>query len=99
MNIIAQIALTPDSIVQWLTPILVPLILAGVKRVLPNLPSVVIPLCAPALGLVIELVNVLATKHEGNFLVAAALGLVGIGLREVKENLKPSVNGGWPTKD
>ena len=88
--------ITSANVVTWLTPVLVPLLLAGVKLVLPKLPTWVIPIAAPVIGVLIDFVNSLATAHSSNFLVAAALGLAGVGLREVKENLKPAANGGWP---
>ncbi len=88
--------ITSANLVTWLTPVLVPLVLAGLKLVAPKLPTWVIPVAAPVIGILIDFVNSLATSHARNFLVAAALGLAGVGLREVKENLKPAVNGGWP---
>lgn len=88
---------TPDNIVAWLTPVLVPLVLAGIKQLMPKLPSWTIPLLAPILGVGIDFLHSLATAHSTNLLVAAALGLAGVGLREAKEALKPAPNGGWPT--
>ena len=92
----ASAGISADQIVQWLTPVLVPLLLAGFKKVMPSMPSWVIPLLAPVLGVVIELINGLVTSHGSNLWVAAALGLAGVGLREVKEAIKPAPNGGWP---
>ena len=89
--------LTADNIVQWVTPLLVPLVLAAVKKFAPSLPSWVIPLAAPVLGVLIDLVSSLATTHSSNLLQGAVLGLLGVGLREMKEALKPAPNGGWPT--
>lgn len=92
----AALDLTPSGLVQWLTPIITPVVLLGVKKFLPKLPSGLIPLLAPIVGVALELANSLATSHQSNFLLAAALGLLGVGLREVKEAVKPSENGGWP---
>lgn len=86
----ASTGISPDSIVQWLTPIIVPLVIAGLKKVLPAIPSALLPIIAPILGVVIDLVNNLATAHQTNFLVAAALGLAGVGLREVKDQIVPA---------
>lgn len=86
----------PDQIVAWLTPILVPLVLAGVKKVGPKLPSWIIPLLAPVLGLLIGFINNLVTSNSGNLWLAAGLGLLGIAVREVKEAVAPAKNGGWP---
>lgn len=87
---------TADSILTWITPVVVPLVLTGVKRVLPKLPSFMIPILAPVLGVAIDFVNTFALGHSSNLALAAVAGLAGVGLREVKENLKPSTNGGWP---
>ena len=96
--IIAQAtpAVTTDNLVAWLTPIIVPLVLALVKKYLPRLPSSIIPLLAPVLGLVIGIVDNLFAAHSSNLWLAAGLGLLGVAVREVKESLKPAVNGGWP---
>lgn len=88
--------ITADQIVQWLTPLLVPLILAGVKQVGPKLPTWVIPLAAPVLGVVLDFLNSLLTSHASNFWYGAALGLLGVAVREVKEAIVPAKNGGWP---
>lgn len=89
--------LTPAAVIQWLTPAVVPLLLAGVKQVMPKLPTWTIPLLAPVLGILLDVVNSMATSHQSNFLAAAALGLAGVGIREVKDTLKPAPNGGWPS--
>lgn len=86
---------TADNIVSWLTPILVPLVLAGLKKISPSIPSWVIPIAAPVLGVLIDLANSYATGHSSNLLVAAGLGLAGVGLREIKDQIKPAANGGW----
>lgn len=91
--------ITADSLVQWLTPILVPLVLAGFKKVAPSLPTWIIPVLAPVLGVLIEFINGFISNNSSNFLLAAGLGLAGVGLRELKEAVKPAPNGGWPTTE
>ncbi len=86
----------PDQVVAWLTPILVPILLAGVKKIQPSIPSWVIPMLAPVLGLVIGLINNWATATQGNLWQAAGLGLMGVAVREIKDQLVPAANGGWP---
>lgn len=89
--------MNPDQIVSLLTPVIVPLVLAGVKKVLPSLPSWIIPVLSPFFGVGLEWLHTLATTYHGNFLAAAALGLAGVGLREIKEGIAPAPNGGWGT--
>ncbi len=92
-------AKTPDtgnaganSLLTWLTPILVPLLIVGVKKVLPSLPGWTLPIIAPVLGIVIDLVNTATTSHAGNMGIAAALGLAGVGLREIKDQVHTAVD-------
>lgn len=82
--------------VQMATAVLVPLILAGVKKVLPSLPSAVIPWIAPFLGILIEFGEHFVTQHPTNVLAGALLGIAGIGVRELKDKVLPAQNGGWP---
>lgn len=81
-----------NSIVQFLTPVIVPLVIAGMKKLMPKLPGFLLPIIAPVIGVVIDLVNSFVTTHSTNLFAAAALGLAGVGLREVKDQLskKPS---------
>lgn len=86
-----------DGLLQWLTPIIVPLVLAGFKKVTPSAPSWLIPLLAPVIGIAIDYVNHFATGHTTNVLLATVLGAAGVGLREVKDQLVSAPNGGWST--
>jgi hypothetical protein len=81
--------------VTWLTPIITPFVLMLVKKFLPLLPSGLIPVLAPLLGVALDLINSFATAHQGNVVLAAILGLAGVGVREVKEAVKKADNGGW----
>lgn len=86
----------PDQIASWLTPLIVPAVLALVKKGLPKLPSWIIPLLAPVLGLVIGVIDNVVAGHGTNLWLAAGLGLLGVAVREVKEAVSPAPNGGWP---
>jgi hypothetical protein len=79
-----------DSIITWLTPLLVPLIIAVKKKFAPLIPSWALPILAPVLGMILDYVNTLATSHQSNLLLAALLGLAGVGVREVKDQLVPA---------
>jgi len=91
-----KIQMQPDQIIQNITPILVPIILAAVKQVLPRLPTWTMPALAPFLGLVIGILNQVIMAHPQNLWLAAGMGLMGVAVREVKETLLPAKNGGWP---
>lgn len=81
---------TANNLVQWLTPVIVPLVIAGLKKLVPKIPVFILPIVAPLLGIAIDYVNTLATAHSSNFLAAAALGLAGVGVREIKDQLTPA---------
>jgi hypothetical protein len=87
---VAATGLAASDIVQWLTPVLVPLLIAGLKKVLPSIPGYLLPIIAPVLGVVLDLINSFATSHATNLWAAAALGLAGVGVREVKDQLSPA---------
>lgn len=80
---------SPTSIVQWLTPLLVPLIITYVRKWQPQIPSWVWPTLAPVLGAVATLIESAITKGDHSVLVGALLGLAGVGVREIKTNLIP----------
>lgn len=87
---------TADNLIQWLTPVLTPILIALMKKILPMAPAWICPIVAPLLGIGIDYLNHFATGHATNMLVAAGLGLMGVGLREVKDQLMSAPNGGWP---
>ncbi len=66
-------------------PLLVPIIIAGFKVVLPKLPGWTLPIIAPALGALIDYIGSLTPLGTGaaHPLLAAALGSAGVGLREM----------------
>lgn len=79
-----------DSILTWLTPLVVPLIIAAKKKFFPSIPSWLLPILAPLLGVLLDVINTYALGHQSNVLLAALLGLAGVGVREVKDQLVPA---------
>lgn len=71
------------TIWQAFIPILVPLLLAGLKWVAPRVPKQVIPFIAPVLGAAIDLLMNVLKLGDGNGGLGAALGALGIGIREI----------------
>jgi len=80
---------TAAGLVTLLTPVIVPLVIAGVKKVLPQIPTWLLPVLAPILGVVADLINSWASGAQTNLALAAVLGLAGVGVREVKDQLLP----------
>lgn len=81
--------MTAQVLVTYLTPIIVPLIIAGVKAVQPKIPTFVLPLIAPIFGVLIDIINSYVNNSHPSLLIAAILGLAGVGIREVVDQLKP----------
>lgn len=81
---------TSELLIQWLTPIIVPLVIAMKKKVMPQLPGWALPVLAPVLGILLDIINSATSTHQNNFLLAALLGLAGVGIREVKDQLLPA---------
>lgn len=79
-----------QTILQIATPIVVPLIIAGMKWLKPNIPTWLLPIVAPVLGGSLDFFTNLALQNQGNIWMAALLGLAGVGVREVIDQLKPA---------
>lgn len=77
-----------DSILTWLIPIIVPLIIAGCKKLLPGLPKVWLPILGPILGAAIDIVGQFTTGAAGNLWLAVGLGAAGVGLREIVDQVR-----------
>lgn len=79
------------SLINGLTPVLVPVVLEVVKRRSPPFfkrHKWVMPVAAPVLGALAEVATNYAALSGGNIAVAAALGLAGVGLRELAVQAK-----------
>lgn len=48
-----------------------------------------IPVLAPVLGGLVGIISNAALSAQGNLMVAVALGMAGVGLREIIDQLKP----------
>lgn len=80
-----------DSL-QAAIPVLVPVLVALVKALLPRIPKVWLPIIATLLGALLDIGNQLvASGTLGNPVVGAGLGLAGIGVREVIDQIRKNV--------
>lgn len=78
------------QIVTFATPIIVPLIIAGMKWLKPNIPTWLLPVLCGPLGMLLDYINHLVTNSGLNLIQAALLGVAGIGVREIVDQLKPT---------
>ena|SRR5688572_7238990 len=76
---------------QSLIPLVVPLIIFGLRNMIPKLPSKWTPILAPLIGALIDVLLNFADLGDGKGMVGAVLGTAGIGVREVyNQARKPS---------
>lgn len=82
-------------LLQFLTPVITPLILAVAKKVAPRIPSKAIPIAAPAIGAVLAGIGAIGANNPSNLAMGAVLGMAGVCVREIKDQIMPAKNGGW----
>lgn len=82
--------LTPE-LMQAVITIGTPLVIAGVKALVPRIKPVYLPLAAPVVGFLISVVGNFAGAPEVHPALALGLGLAGVGLREAADQLKKAV--------
>lgn len=80
------------TIIAYATPVIVPLAIAGIKYLKPKIPTWLLPLLAGPLGALVDFINTYVTAHPSNLVVAVLLGLAGVGVREVVDQLKPKAD-------
>ena len=74
---------TISKLAALLIPVLVPFLIAGIKALIPKLPTWILPILAPILGALSAAVSGVADPGTG-----AVLGLAGIGVREVADQTR-----------
>ncbi len=74
-----------------LIPLVVPMLVAAAKTAFSNLPPVFLPILATILGAVLNYILVLTNQPHTNLLVAAILGASGIGVRELYDQIKGTI--------
>lgn len=75
-----------------LIPLIVPVVLALLKQVLPQLPKTVVPILAPLLGAGLDIGDhFLLSSDSLNPQLGAAYGLIGIGIREILDQLLKAI--------
>lgn len=82
------VSLPSLNIWQLLIPVVVPLVIAGMKYVMPKIPGPALPVIAAIIGPLTDLITSYATGNQANPILAGALGLAGVGVREVADQFK-----------
>jgi hypothetical protein len=82
------------TLLQFLLPILVPLVLSQAKKLLGDKYNYLIPISAPVLAAVADWVQSLASGSSLGPTQAALLGAVGVCLREIIDQIRQSLPAG-----
>lgn len=80
----------PQFFVDALSPFIGPLLTAFVKSVAPKIPTGYIPALAVALGVATNALGTVVIGGDVSWWKAVFLGLAGIGIRELKDRIKPA---------
>jgi len=68
-----------------LIAVVVPLLIAGLKKLFPKIPSAVLPVLAPVLGGLLEALLTSLGHDAGGLVTGAVSGSAGVGLREIAD--------------
>jgi hypothetical protein len=81
-----------------LIAVIVPLIVAAFKKVVPDIPSFLLPVIAPVLGAGGGLLLAWLASVPGGGWKGAAAGLAGVGVRELVDQLKKALPAASPPR-
>ena len=81
------------TLLPGLIPVIVPLVLYGVKLLIPKVPKALLPILAPVLGGLVDAGLAYASGTAANPILGAALGSAGVGLREIVDQVKAAAKG------
>lgn len=84
----------PTSPADWVNVLILavtPIIIAGIKWLMPKVPKMVLPILAPLLGIAVDQLAAFATGHQSNLVLAALLGASGLWLREAIDQAKKQI--------
>lgn len=78
-------------IITTMTPLIVPVLVAALKKAIQNMPKQFIPILAILIGAAIDIINNFLTGGGGGLFQGAILGAAGIGVREVLDQFRKSL--------
>lgn len=81
----------PTEIVNWLNLLitgLTPVVTLGLKKLIPRIPRVVLPLAAPIIGIGLDYVLRLASVETGGWLSAMIYGSLGTWLYQAQKEVR-----------
>lgn len=81
----------PETPLEWTYLAIVcitPLVIAGLKWLVPKIPKVALPFVAPVVGVILDQIAAFATAHESNLVLGLISGALGVWLREGVDQVK-----------
>lgn len=90
VHVLPVIQQAQDLLSQYIVlviPVVVPLLIAGLKKFIPNVPTVFLPVLAPLLGVLADWIIQMSGVHTGGLIKGAFLGAAGVGLRELQNQV------------
>jgi hypothetical protein len=94
VHVLPVVQESQDQLSQYLVmiiPLVVPMLIAFLKTKLPTVPSWALPLLAPVLGSLADVVLQASGVHTGGALKGALLGSAGVGLRELANQVSQAM--------
>jgi hypothetical protein len=82
-----------EQLIQLLTPVIVPAVLALEAKVIAKIPSWLKPIIATLIGVSIDVLNHFLTGHPFSPGIGAILGAAGVGVREIIDQTKQQLSG------
>ena len=86
-------ATATTSLWTALIPLIVPIVVAGLKLLVPKIPVVWLPILCPVVGMAVDLIAYFAGQQTQGTAMGALLGLAGTGVREIYDQLKKQLSG------
>lgn len=82
-----------ETIVPLIIATLTPLLVAGIRKLAPEMPKQLLPFFAAGIGPLLDAVAAAAQGVELSPLMAVVYGLAGVGLREAQKQVKQVARG------
>lgn len=95
VHVLPVVQQAQDQLSQYLVmiiPVVVPLLIAGLKKWIPNIPTWTLPILAPGLGALADFVLQSAGVQTGGTLKGMLLGSAGVGIRELQNQVALKMN-------
>jgi MFS superfamily sulfate permease-like transporter len=84
----AVLTSVPSGTADWLNmliAVVTPVVIAGVRWLLPKIPKIALPLIAPVIGVILDQLAGILTSHQPGVVAGAISGAVGLWLREAAD--------------